>query len=433
MVKKFKIQIPFFFRRTGYGSPVTKCTMRISLYKIYLLLLVISCKPSMTEVKAQTDNIYTYVNDDIIMNGAERMDEYILLLKNKKVGIIANHTSMVGKTHLVDTLISLKVNVVKVLVPEHGLRGTADAGEKVAGGIDEKTGLPIISLYGKNKKPTAEQLADLDIILFDLQDVGARFYTYISTMTYVMEACAENKKQLIVLDRPNPNGHYVDGPVLKPEYKSFVGMHPVPIVHGMTVGEYAQMVNGEKWLLNGVQCDLKVIRVKDYNHNTIYEVPISPSPNLKSQFAIDLYPTTCLFEGTELSVGRGTENPFIYIGHPEYKSYSFHFTPVSMPGAKNPKFMGQTCYGIDFGNDSKYGEVMPKDFIHMIYIIEMYRQFPNKEKFFTSFFDQLVGNATVKQMIVAGKSEVEIQNSWKKEVQEFKLIRKKYLLYPDFE
>lgn len=406
--------------------------MRIPFFKIYILFLLLSCKPGAGQVKAQSSNGYKYTTDDNTNNGAERLNEYLPLLQNKKIGIVANHTSMVGKTHLVDTLISLKINVVKVFAPEHGFRGIADAGEKVNTGIDEKTGLPCVSLYGKNKKPTAEQLADMDIVLFDIQDVGARFYTYISTMTYVMEACAENKKQVIVLDRPNPNGHYVDGPV-NTKLGSFVGMHAVPIVHGMTVGEYAQMVNGEKWLANGVQCDLKVITTENYDHKTLYIVPIPPSPNLKTQESIYLYPTTCLFEGTELSVGRGTEDPFTMIGHPDYTAYTYYFIPVSRPGAKNPKFIGQKCYGINFVTDSKWGEPEAHHRIEIKFLLEMYRSFPHKDKFFTSFFDQLVGNSNVKQMIIDGKSEVEIQNLWKKEVQDFKVIRKKYLLYPDFE
>jgi uncharacterized protein YbbC (DUF1343 family) len=294
------------------------------------------------------------------------------------VAIVANHTSMVGNTHLVDTLLKLKVDVKKVFAPEHGFRGIADAGERVNTAVDEKTGLPIISLYGKNKKPTADQLKDVDVILFDIQDVGARFYTYISTMTYVMEAAAENNKQVIVLDRPNPNGHYVDGPVLQKELKSFVGMHPVPIVHGMTVGEYAQMVNGEKWMANGVQCKLKVIPVEKYDHLTLYEVPIPPSPNLKSMNAIYLYPTTCLFEGTCLSVGRGTDDPFTMAGHPGYNVYSYQFTPVSKPGAKEPKFKDEVCYGIHFIDEKMNGKKTP-DQIKIEWIMEMYLSFENKE------------------------------------------------------
>jgi uncharacterized protein YbbC (DUF1343 family) len=406
--------------------------MRISLFKIYILVLVLSCKqPSVLKAQLYSDNYI--ITDENTVNGAERINEYLPLLQNKKVAIVANHTSMVGKTHLVDTLISLGVKIIKVFAPEHGFRGMADAGEKVYTSVDDKTGLPIISLYGKNKKPSVDQLADVDVVIFDIQDVGARFYTYISTMTYVMEACAENDKQMIVLDRPNPNGHYVDGPVLKSDFKSFVGMHCVPIVHGMTIAEYAQMVNGEKWLTNGVQCKLKVIPVEKYDHNALYQVPIPPSPNLKSQNSIYLYPTTCLFEGTDLSVGRGTDDPFTMVGHPSYTAYTYHFTPESKPGAKNPKFMGEKCFGINFVTDSKWGHSEAIHDVLIVFIIELYRQFPAKDKFFTSFFNQLVGNSTIKQMIIDGKSEVDIRNSWKKEVEDFKVIRKKYLLYKDFE
>lgn len=410
---------------------VTKSTMRISLFKIYILLLVFSCKqPSL--IKAQSTNTFTYTNDDNTLNGAERINEYIDLLKNKKVGIVANHTSMVGKMHLVDTLIKLKVNVVKVFAPEHGFRGMADAGEKVSTGVDALTGLPCISLYGKNKKPTNDQLADLDVILFDIQDVGARFYTYISTMSYVMEACAENKKQMIVLDRPNPNGHYVNGPV-NTKTGSFVGLHAVPIVHGMTVGEYAQMVNGEKWLANGVQCDLKVITVENYDHKTLYTVPIPPSPNLKTQESIYLYPTTCLFEGTEMSVGRGTDHAFEWVGHPDYKDkLVFTFTPKSIPGAKNPKFQDQLCYGVDFVHTFDWDLKTFTD-IQIIMVVWIYDSSPNKYKFFTEFFDQLVGNSTVKKLIESGRSYDVVRDSWKSEVADFKIIRKKYLLYKDFE
>lgn len=405
--------------------------MRISIFKIYILLLLLSCKQP-ASLKAQTNVKYTYTNDDNTINGAEQIDQYIQLLKGKKVAIVANHTSVLGKTHLVDTLLSINVNVVKVFAPEHGFRGIADAGEKVTTSIDEKTGLPIISLYGKNKKPTADQLADIDIILFDIQDVGARFYTYISTMTYVMEACAENKKQMIVLDRPNPNGHYVDGPVLQKDYTSFVGMHPVPIVHGMTVGEYAQMVNGEKWLTNGVQCDLKVITVKNYDHLSLYTVPIAPSPNLKTMEAIYLYPTTCLFEGTVLSIGRGTDDPFTMAGHPDYTNYTFNFTPRSMPGAKEPKFKDKKCFGINF-TDANWGGDKPLEYIRIDLIRELLKSYPTKDAFFTNFFDQLVGNSIVKQDLLKGNDSDKVRATWEAEVKNFKLIRKKYLLYKDFE
>lgn len=405
--------------------------MRNSFFKIYILMAAISCRPSI-QVQAQIQPQYTITNDDNTLNGAERINDYISELKDKKIAIVANHTSMIGKSHIVDTLLALKIKVVKVFAPEHGFRGMADAGEKVNTAIDDKTGLPIISLYGKNKKPTADQLKDIDIVLFDIQDVGARFYTYISTMTYVMEACAENQKQMIILDRPNPNGHYVDGPVLKAPLKSFVGMHQVPIVHGMTVGEYALMVNGEKWLSNGIQCPLKVISVKNYDHLSLYTVPIAPSPNLKSMQSIYFYPTTCLFEGTVMSVGRGTIDPFTMAGHPDYKSSTFNFTPISQPGAKDPKFKDQICYGINF-KESGYGGDEPLTKIRLEWLIEIYTNFENKEVFFTNFFDQLVGNSTIKQDIISETDALKIQTNWSQEVNDFKKIRKKYLLYKDFE
>jgi uncharacterized protein YbbC (DUF1343 family) len=410
---------------------IIKGSMRIPFFKIYIFMGILGCQAP-HPAKAQTLVEYTLTNDDNTLNGAEQVNAYLDLLKNKKVAIVANHTSMVGATHLVDTLVSLKVQVVKVFAPEHGFRGMADAGEKVNTATDEKTGLPIISLYGKNKKPTVDQLKDVDVVLFDIQDVGARFYTYISTMTYVMEACAENKKQVIVLDRPNPNGFYVDGPVMQPALKSFVGMHPIPIVHGMTVGEYAQMLNGEKWLANGVQCNLQVIPIKNYNHLSLYQVPIPPSPNLKSMMAIYFYPTTCLFEGTNLSVGRGTNDPFTMAGSPVYTNYSFNFTPVSKPGAKDPKFKDQVCYGIDF-KDATHGSDQALHEIHIEWIVEMYQAYENKDEFFTSFFDQLVGNTSVKADILNGTDGEKLKTLWKTEVDQFKKIRKKYLLYTDFE
>jgi uncharacterized protein YbbC (DUF1343 family) len=424
--KNLNVTQPYFSTKS-----ILKGSMRIPFFKIYIFMAVLGCQQP-HPAKAQTSFEFTITNDDNTLNGAEQLDAYLGLLKNKKVAIVANHTSMVGTTHLVDTLVSLKVQVVKVFAPEHGFRGMADAGEKVNTATDEKTGLPIISLYGKNKKPTADQLKEVDVVLFDIQDVGARFYTYISTMTYVMEACAENKKQMIVLDRPNPNGFYVDGPVMQTGLKSFVGMHPVPIVHGMTVGEYAQMLNGEKWLTNGVQCNLQVIPVKNYNHLTFYQVPIPPSPNLKTMAAIYFYPTTCLFEGTNLSIGRGTDDPFTLAGSPAYTGYSFHFTPVSKPGAKDPKFKDQVCYGIDF-KDEAHGSDQPLGEIRIEWVVEMYQAYENKDEFFTNFFDQLAGNTTLKADIIKDTDGIKLKKLWKTEVDQFKLIRKKYLLYKDFE
>jgi len=364
--------------------------------------------------------------------GAENVQDYIMLLKGKRVGIVANHTSMIHQTHLVDSLLSLGINVVRVFSPEHGFRGDADAGEHVQSGVDEKTGLSLVSLYGKNKKPLPEQIKNIDIIVFDIQDVGARFYTYISTMHYVMEACAENSIGFIVLDRPNPNGHYVDGPVLETEFQSFVGMHPVPIVHGMTVGEYAQMINGEKWLKNGVQCDLKVIKAQHYTHSKMYQLPIKPSPNLPNASSIYLYPSLCLFEGTPISVGRGTDKPFQVLGHPYINSNKYSFTPQSKKGAKHPKLMNKKCNGYDL---SLYGKVYMKDLkkINLFWLINIYKEYPDKNNFFNSSFNRLAGNAQLQEQIKSGKEEEEIHKTWEEGLAQFKLIRKKYLLYPDFE
>lgn len=377
--------------------------------------------------------IHKYIEKKISLQvGAENTDQYLSLLANKKVGVVANHTSMIKNTHLVDSLLHLNINVKKVFSPEHGFRGTADAGERVNSNIDPKTQLPIISLYGKNKKPFPNQVKDLDVIIFDIQDVGARFYTYISTMHYVMEACAENNIDFIVLDRPNPNGHYVDGPILEKDHQSFVGMHPVPIVHGMTVGEYAKMINGEGWLKNGIRCNLTVIATTNYDHATHYNLPIKPSPNLPSMNAIYLYPSLCLFEGTPISVGRGTDQPFQVLGHPKIKSSDFIFTPKSRPGAKKPKLINEKCYGFDL---SQFGEIYLSDQkgINLFWLISIYQDFPEKENFFTEMFTLLSGTKKIQQQIEEGWTEEQIKASWKEDLIAFKQTRKKYLLYGDFE
>ena len=365
--------------------------------------------------------------------GAEDFQSYLTLLKNKQVGIVGNQTTAINGVHLVDTLLSLDVNIVKVFAPEHGFRGSADAGEKVKDDKDVKTGLPIISLYGKNKKPKAELISDLDIIIFDIQDVGARFYTYISTMHYVMEAAAENNKKVIVLDRPNPNGFYVDGPILETKYKSFVGMHKVPIVHGMTIGEYAQMLNGEKWLENGIQCDLTVVKCKNYEHKDFYKLPIKPSPNLPNMASIYLYPSLCLFEGTDVSVGRGTPTPFQIFGKPNVDG-EFKFTPVPTDGAKRPKHKDMECNGynlVGFGNQ----KMREQKSLYLHWLVDMYKRSDNKDTFFVKngFFNLLCGTREIRNMIEAGKSVEEIQKWYKKDVETFKITRKKYLLYTDFE
>lgn len=352
------------------------------------------------------------------------MGEYLPLLQDKNVALIVNQTSLVGNTHIVDTLLSRGVKIKKVFAPEHGFRGEADAGEHIQNAVDTKTSLPIISLYGKNKKPSAEQLADIDLVIFDIQDVGARFYTYISTMHYAMEACAENNKAFLVLDRPNPNGHYVDGPILEPAYQSFVGMHPIPVVHGLTVGELALMINGEQWLENAVTCDLQVITAKNYAHNDTYILPVRPSPNLPNQQSIALYPSICFFEGTPVSLGRGTPFPFQAIGYPDPKFGDFTFTPVSTPGAKNPPLQNQLCYGKDLR------KVAVKPGIDLSYLIEFYRKSTDKEKFFTSFFNLLAGTDQLRKQIVQGMSEAEIKQTWQKPLDDYKSMRKKYMLYP---
>ncbi|MTI23376.1 exo-beta-N-acetylmuramidase NamZ family protein, partial [Fulvivirga kasyanovii] len=305
-----------------------------------------------------------------ITPGAYQTGDYLSLIKDKKVALVVNQTSMVGTSHLVDTLLSLRVNLKKVFAPEHGFRGDADAGETVKSGVDVKTNLPIVSLYGDNKKPTASQLVDVDVIIFDIQDVGTRFYTYISTMHYMMEACAENNKLMIILDRPNPNGMYVDGPVLKPAYQSFVGMHPIPVLHGLTVGELAKMINGEGWLKNKIQCDITVIPVKNYSHKNHYSLPVKPSPNLPNDLSIKMYPSLCLFEGTVISVGRGTYKPFQQIGHPDFKDMPHSFTPKSIEGmAKNPRYEGQQCHGIDFSQVDFNGG------FSLTYLIDFYQKY----------------------------------------------------------
>ncbi len=380
----------------------------------FLLPILLSAQPSSTKVIA----------------GAERTEEYLSIIKGKKVGLVANHTSMIGNTHLLDSLLNLKIQVTKVFCPEHGFRGTEEAGANIQSSKDKKTGLPIISLHGKNKKPQAVDLADLDILIFDIQDVGARFYTYISTLHYVMEAAAENNKELIVFDRPNPNGFYVDGPVLDTNLRSFVGMHPVPIVHGLTIGEYALMINGEHWLANQVQCGLTIIPMLNYTHQTLYALPILPSPNLPTMNSIYLYPSLCLFEGTPVSIGRGTPSPFEIIGSPKYKIKNFSFTPKPIKGAsENPPFKNTLCYGINLKN--KGFEITKEKKLNLSYLMEMYKALAKDTVFFQSFFDKLAGTKELKKQIEKGFSENEIRRTWEPELSEFKERRKKYLLYEE--
>ena len=353
--------------------------------------------------------------------GAERIDKILETIDNKNIAIVGNQTSVVNQVHLVDTLISLNQKIISVFSPEHGFRGVEDAGAKVDNEIDKKTGLPIISLYGKNKKPTSEQLIGIDIIIFDIQDVGARFYTYISTLHYILEACSEKNIKVVILDRPNPNGHYVDGPILEEKYKSFVGMHQIPIVHGMTIGEYATMIVGEKWIENN--CNLEIIEMINYNRNDNYELPIKPSPNLPNSKSINLYPSLCLFEGTNVSVGRGTDKPFQHFGSPYLKFYSYAFQPKSGPGSKYPKHENKTCVGKNLESQPYLSS------INLKWLIESYNQTYNKEEFFNSFFDKLAGTDKLRTQIISGLNEKEIRSSWKTGLKEFKKTRTKYLLY----
>ncbi|MBO7585842.1 MAG: DUF1343 domain-containing protein [Bacteroidales bacterium] len=366
-----------------------------------------------------------------ILVGAACTDHYLPLLEGKRVAVCGNQTSMVGNTHLVDTLIGSGVRPIKIFCPEHGFRGNAEAGAHIASSTDPQTGIPIVSLYGKNKKPTPEQMADIDIVLFDLQDVGCRFYTYISTLHYVMEAAAESGKQVIVLDRPNPNGYYVDGPVLDAKFSSFVGMHPVPVVYGMTIGEYARMINGERWLKGGVQCALTVIEMEGYTHQTRYALPVPPSPNLQTSEAILLYPSLCFFEGAAVSVGRGTPTPFQIYGFPGLRGGDYAFTPVAIKGvSENPPYKDQKCQGFDltaFATD----HLDSAGCLQIDYLLKAYRLFPDKEKFFTnaSFFDKLAGTDRLRQQVVRGVSEKDIRASWQEGLEKFKAVRERYLLY----
>lgn len=369
-----------------------------------------------------------YSQNKVIV-GAERFEEYLSLVKNKKVGILTNQTSVVRNEngdfiHLLDTLLSLDVDVIKIFSPEHGFRGNVEAGGYVNNSVDSKTNLPIISLYGKNKKPTKEQIKDCEVILFDLQDVGCRFYTYISTLHYVMEACAENNCKLILLDRPNPND-YIDGPVLEAKFQSFVGMHRVPVLHAMTIGEYAKMINGEGWLENSIQCDLQVIEIFGWEHDMkeVYQLFVAPSPNLQTPKAIELYPSLCFFEGTKVSVGRGTDTPFEIIGYPDYYDKTFSFTPRAIKGVSdNPMYKGKKCYGM------KDLKVQKKE-LDLSFLIKMYKTANKKEDFFNSFFDKLAGTDQLRKQIEKGLSQEEIKLSWQKDIEKFKKIRQKYLLY----
>lgn len=368
-----------------------------------------------------------------VITGAIQLSEYLPLLTNKKVGLMVNQTSAIGETHLVDTLLSIGVNIGTIFAPEHGFRGDHSAGAHVDNSKDAKTGLPITSLYGKSRKPSAQMLEGLDIVIFDIQDVGVRFYTYISSMHYLMEACAETDIQFMVLDRPNPNGHYIDGPVLQKEYSSFIGMHEVPLVHGMTVGEFARMINGEKWLKGGIAAELKVIPCKNYDHQTLYQLPIRPSPNLPNMASVYLYPSLGLFEGTNVSVGRGTDKPFQILGRPGEPDAEFDFTPRSIPGVSDhPKYEGKKCSGI-YLEQTALNEVKTSGQLHLKWLIRFYKSNDkvNQGNYFKGFFTKLAGNTEFQKQIESGMTEEDIRASWRSGCDAFREMRKPYLLYPD--
>ncbi len=428
--------------------------MKLFIKVVLICLMASSCKTHITQSKAKIrsqnnqisaitkkpDAFSNYLGSDYL-TGAENVNQYLHLLKDKKVGIVTNQTGVIRKLEVipansrdngslktvdisvVDFLIDNNIHLQKIFAPEHGFRGTADAGEHVVDGKDSKTGLPIVSLYGDNKKPKPEQLADIEVLIFDLQDVGARFYTYISSLHYIMEACAENNIQLIIFDRPNPNGNIVDGPILEKEYTSFIGMHPIPTLHGMTIGEYGKMINGEKWLKDEIQCDLKVIHCKNYKREMTYSLPVKPSPNLPNDQAINLYASLCFFEGTNVSSGRGTEKQFQIYGSPFLPASSFSFTPVPNFGSKDPMNKNQLCYGEDLSSIPKV------DRLELRWLLKAYQTTSDKSKFFTSFFTKLAGTKKLQQQIEAGLSENEIKESWEKGLIDFEEMRTKYLLY----
>ena len=404
--------------------------------KFLFLLFIALSSGFCSTTKRPIKNAASVVN--AIKTGADQTEKYIPYLKGKRVAILANPTSIVGKTHLVDSLKSLGINIVKVFGPEHGFRGNASAGMKVADEIDAATGIPVISLYGAKSKPSKEDLTNVDVLIYDLQDVGCRFYTNINALARLMEACYENGKELLILDRPNPNGYLIDGPVLDMKYKSGIGMFPIPMSHGLTVAEFAQMVNGESWLTNKVKCKIKIIPVANYDHEMPYTLPVKPSPNLNTQQSIMLYPSTCMFEGVYLNLGRGTYFPFTVLGSPELKGkYEFSFTPTGIKGmAETPLFMNQVCYGLDLRNYD-INLLRKSKQINLNWIIELYKAHPYKEKFFDSklskemgSIEKLIGSGLFRQQIIDGKSEKVIRDSWEPGLSEYKVMRKKYLLYP---
>lgn len=412
--------------------------MKIKFFVVTLALFFAGCNNNLQDGTPESfqspDGQFTIQSPVLV--GASRIGEYLPTIRDKTIALVVNQTSVVNNTHLVDLLQGAGIRIKMIFAPEHGFRGTADAGEKITDAKDPNTGIPVVSLYGSKRAPSAEDLAGVDWVLFDIQDVGVRFYTYISTMHEVMEACAKNKVKFMVLDRPNPNGHYVDGPLLEPDLKSFVGMHPgVPVVHGMTVGEYAQMINGEGWLAGGIKCDLKVIPCDNYDHKTPYILPIKPSPNLPNNRAIYLYPSICYFEGTVISLGRGTDKQFQIIGHPDLPAseYPDKFTPEPKPGAMQPPLEGKLCNGKDLTTQMPE-ELWKKAKIDLSYVLNAYQNFPDKSNFFlkSNFFDKLAGTTQLREQIVAGKSESEIRKNWEAGLGKYQNMRKKYLIYNDF-
>jgi len=396
-------------------------------YKQITIALI--CLATFYSCNAQTREEMMSGLDKLIL-GIDRTEVYLPLIYTKRTAIVANQTSMSGKTHLVDLLISKNVNVVKVFAPEHGFRGEAGPGDHIDSGKDKKTGLSLVSLYGSHRKPSPADLEGVECILFDIQDVGARFYTYISTLYYLMEACAENKIQLLVLDRPNPNGFYIDGPVLDTAYLSFVGIAPIPVVHGLTVGEFAKMANGEGWLKNNMKCELTVIEMENYNHSMLYPLPVRPSPNLPNMDAIYLYPSLCFFEGAAVSIGRGTDFPFQLIGYPGYSKGNFEFTPVEIAGViQDPPFEDKQCKGKKLNNEQKL--IFEKKQLNLEWLVDTYNAYPDKTKFFNNFFDKLAGTDLLRKQMLAGNSVEEIRKSWQPGLEQYRKIRSQYLLYPD--
>lgn len=397
---------------------------------ITFLFLTIHSSCSHSSPPPQVPESETEMEAAEVRPGAWQVENYLPGLRGKAIGMVVNHTSVIGNTHTVDSLLSRGVEIRKIFSPEHGFRGNADAGAHISDEKDPDTGIPIVSLYGEKQQPSAGDLEDIDVVVFDIQDVGARFYTYISTLHYVMEACAENSKPLIVLDRPNPNGHYVDGPLREDKFKSFVGMHRVPVVYGMTIGEYALMINGEGWLKEGASCQLNVINCEQYDHQTMYELPVAPSPNLPNLRSILLYPSLCFFEGTPLSIGRGTRTQFQVIGHPSIIEGSYEFTPKSMYGSAKPILQDQLCRGVDLTTLDPL-EIFKQSEINLNYLIDFYQMFPDKSQFFNpnGWFDKLAGTTKLREQIIAGLSPEEIRVSWQPGLDEFTKIRTKYLLY----